>query len=105
MTSIVGISPSNMIRAVVWRPMDRIRSTTKPASASTSRTLPSSEGWKLKPGSGIQDLAPRAQPRVVQPRRAVHEHEPDGGVDRLAVDVVVRLAFDVVLRRAVERDQ
>ena len=82
----------------------------------TSSTLPSSEGWKLKPGSGIHDLAPRvavrdaehqqheadhqpvdriaqlAQPRVVEPRDAVHEHEADAGVDRLAVDVVVRVA-------------
>ena len=48
-----------MIRAVVWRPIERMRSTTKPDSASTSRTLPSSEGWKLKPGSGIHAFAPR----------------------------------------------
>ena len=48
-----------MIRAVVWRPIERMRSTTKADSASTSRTLPSSEGWKLKPGSGIHAFAPR----------------------------------------------
>ena len=59
MTSIVGSRPSSITRAVVWRPIERIRSTTKADSASTSRTLPSSEGWKLKPGSGIHALAPR----------------------------------------------
>ena len=59
MTSIVGSSPSNITRAVVWRPISRMRSTRKPASATTSSTLPSSEGCRLKPGSGIHDFAPR----------------------------------------------
>ena len=39
------------------------------------------------------------------PRDAVHEHEADGRVDRLAVDVVVRRARRVVLRGAAQRDQ
>ena len=53
-----------MIRAVVSRPMRRMRSTRKPDSATTSSTLPSSDGWKLKNGSVIQDLAPRVAPAI-----------------------------------------
>jgi hypothetical protein len=48
-----------MIRAVVSRPIRRMRSTRKPDSATTSNTLPSSDGWKLKPGSSIHALVPR----------------------------------------------
>jgi hypothetical protein len=59
MTSIVGSRPSSMIRAVVSRPMRRMRSTKKADSATTRSTLPSSEGWKLKPGSSIHDREPR----------------------------------------------
>ena len=116
MTSIVGSSPSNITRAVVCRPISRMRSTTKPASATTSRTLPSSDGCRLKPGSSIQLRAPRvagassehaddrhhqhavdrvpqlAQARVVQARDAVHQDEPDDRVDGLALDVVQRVA-------------
>ena len=129
-TSIVGISPSRTIRAVVWRPMSRIRLTRKPASATTSSTLPNSDGWKApNTGMSIHALAPRVavatrehdeeqrdqqpvdrvaqllQARVVEARERVHEHEPDAGVDRLAVDVVVGLAVDVARRRALQRDQ
>ena len=59
MTIIVGTSPSSITRAVVWRPISRMRSTTKPASATTSSTLPSSEGCRLKPGNSIHACAPR----------------------------------------------
>ena len=48
-----------MIRAVTSRPIRRMRSTMKPDSAMTSRSLPSSEGWKRKNGSSIQRLEPR----------------------------------------------
>ncbi len=59
-TSIVGISPSRTIRAVVWRPMSRIRLTRNPASATTSSTLPNSDGWKApKNGMSIHAFAPR----------------------------------------------
>ena len=118
-----------MIRAVVSRPMRRMRSTTKADSDTISSTLPISDGWKLKNGSSIHARVPRvapamaeheqqqadqqpvdrvaqlAQPRVVEPRDRVHEHEPDRRIRGLAVDVVVGLAVDVVLRRGVERDQ
>ena len=128
MTSIVGNRPSNITRAVVWRPISRMRSTRKPDSATTSRTLPSSDGCRLKPGSGIHDFAPRvavasaehgddrhhqpaidripqlAQARVVQARHAVHQDEPDDGVDALALDVVERVARDVVRGRALDGD-
>jgi hypothetical protein len=48
-----------MIRAVVSRPMRRIRSTRNADRLTTSSTLPSSDGWKLKPGSAIHEWAPR----------------------------------------------
>jgi hypothetical protein len=41
----------------------RTRSTTKPASATTSSTLPSSENWTSKNGSSIA----RRDPRVSEP--------------------------------------
>jgi hypothetical protein len=58
-TSIVGISPSSRIRAVVCLPISRIRLTRKPASETTSSTLPNSDGCKVKNGSSIHALAPR----------------------------------------------
>jgi len=45
------------------------------------------------------------QARVVDLREHDREEEPDAGVDPLALDVVVRAAGDVVLRRAVQDDQ
>jgi hypothetical protein len=39
-----------------------MRSTRKPDSATTSSTLPSSEGWKLKNGSSIHEREPRVAP-------------------------------------------
>ncbi len=53
-----------MIRAVVSRPMRRMRSTRKADSATTSSTLPSSEGWKLKNGSSIHARVPRVAPAI-----------------------------------------
>jgi hypothetical protein len=47
------------MRAVVCLPISRIRLTRKPESATTSSTLPNSDGWKRKPGSSIHALAPR----------------------------------------------
>ena len=52
-----------------------------------------------------QRVAQLPQARVVQPRHAVHEKEPRRRVGGLAVEVVVRLALDVVHRRALEHDQ
>jgi hypothetical protein len=59
MTSIVGINPSSRIRAVVWRPISRMRLTRNPARETTKRTLPNSEGCRVKKGSSIHALAPR----------------------------------------------
>ena len=62
-TNNVGTSASSMIRDVVWRSlMYRSRSSTNADSASTSSTLPSSEGWKRKNGSSIQRREPRVAP-------------------------------------------
>ena len=60
MTSMAGNSASSIIRAVVSRPMPRaMRSTRNAERATTSSSLPSSDGWRLKNGSGIQRLEPR----------------------------------------------
>ena len=53
-----------MIRAVVSRPMRRMRSTRKADSATISSTLPSSDGWKLKNGSSIHARVPRVTPAI-----------------------------------------
>ncbi len=39
---------------MVWRSKRRIRSTTKPASATISSSFPNSDGWMLIHGSSIQ---------------------------------------------------
>ena len=102
-----------------------------PASATTSSTLPSSDGWKLKNGSTIQLLAPRVAVAMPSTARIEADHQrrragsatraaasspaarrtyirtrPDAGVDRLALDVVVAGRPATSLRRgALERDQ
>ena len=86
---------------------------TKPARASISSNLPSSDGWKVKNGSSIQRCEPRvggaehetsddrddhrrvdarpelAEARVVDAGEGEHQGDPDDRVDRLADHVVV----------------
>jgi hypothetical protein len=58
---MAGNTASRMMRLVVSRSlMRRIRSTMKPASASTSSSLPSSDDWKLKKPMSIERFDPRA---------------------------------------------
>ena len=59
-TISAGTNPSSSNRAVRWRSeMRRPRSIANPASAATSSTLPSSDGWNVKKGSSIHRLEPR----------------------------------------------
>ena len=104
----------------------RAPSMTKPASARTSRSLPSSDGWKLKKGSSKERREPRAakpktktsetlaheegvdadpqlaEARVVDAGEQVHPDQAEHGVDRLAIDVVAGVAGHVVLGRLAE---
>ena len=60
-----GTSASRTMIAVVSRSRSRReRSTTKPASATTSSTLPSSDGWIWKNGRSIA----RREPRATEPK-------------------------------------
>ena len=60
-TSIVGISPSSITRAVVSRLPVAAQPVDDEARRArrTSSTLPSSDGWKVKSGVSIQRLDPR----------------------------------------------
>src|ERR1044072_1401902 len=72
---------------------------TKPASASTSRSLPSSDGWKLKKGKSKARREQRAEARVVDPGQHVHPDQAEHRVGRLAVGEVAGVARDVAQSR------
>ena len=123
-----GTRPSASSRAV-RRPSEvcRARSRANAASVRIRRSLPSSEGWKVKNGSSIQRREPRvaspssehqhdradhrrveahpelAEARVVDPGQGEHQRDPHDRVDRLADDVVVGVAGDVLLGGDPER--
>src|SRR3982751_2325596 len=87
-------------------------SITNPASARTSRSLPSSDGWQLKKGSwkgppgaasgeaededeadacaeeGVDPDPQLAEARVVDPRQHEHPDDPEPGIDRLSLEEV-----------------
>ena len=65
--------PEVRIRSVMRRSEPFLaRSRTNAASVITSRTLPSSEGWKVKNGSSIQ----RRDPRVASPSMSTRMISP-----------------------------
>ena len=103
-----------MICAVVRRSLTpRPRETANPASATISSSLPNSDGWNWKNGSGIQRVAPLRrrhpvdddverdeqpegdvavlpQARVVEPRRrSSASDQPERGEGRLVREVVM----------------
>ena len=90
--------------------------------------MPSSDGWKLKKGSSKERREPRAakpktktsetlaheegvdpdpqlaEARVVDAGEQVHPDQAEHAVDRLAIDVIARVARHVVLGRLAERE-